>query len=545
MAGNISEQEFLAKVSPVFNGITYAIPKPKLSPLEREQRRLAFRNQIYVYPRTSAITGKSIISSFYPETPFGVVENELWFGDSWSGQQFAREFDTHSPVFAQLEQLRDQVPHLARSALFNENCDFSTNISYSKNCYLTFQSTHVHDSMYAENLWHVKDCIDCSYLSYCELCFECLSCENCNNLQYSIDCQGCSDSYYLLGCRSCSNCFGCANLNHQQYHIYNRAVSKDEFEQFVSSLRLESYAVRRSIADVVERHWQQFPRPHISVRQVEEADGNYLYQSRQLDNCFIVRDGESLVNCSFLYGGAKDCRDFSFVGLRCELMYECAWCALDCTRCSFCLWCLQSHDLLYCWHCVGCSNCFGCVGLRNQKYCLFNRQLTREEYELQVPQVIEYMQRTGEWGEFFPIPMSGVPYNHSIAQRYFPLSKTEALARNFRWYDKPLVSSDNAIPSSNLPDCAPLSDDPLIVYGSQSGNAFRITSEEQKRRRTFRAPLPREPYDYRLNERAIRLGGNVFYERLCDKTGRPLRTTFEPGCNWIVWHRDEYEAQFI
>ncbi|MBM3257218.1 MAG: hypothetical protein FJY98_02720 [Candidatus Liptonbacteria bacterium] len=42
--------------------------------------------------------------------------------------------------------------------------------------------------------------------------------------------------------------------------------------------------------------------------------------------------------------------------------------------------CLESTFL---YDCIGCSDCFGCVNLRKQKYCLWNKQLSKEEYRKQ------------------------------------------------------------------------------------------------------------------------------------------------------------------
>jgi hypothetical protein len=74
------------------------------------------------------------------------------------------------------------------------------------------------------------------------------------------------------------------------------------------------------------------------------------------------------------------------------------------------------------------SYCFGCIGLHNnEQYCILNRQYTKEEYETLVPQIIEHMIQTGEWGEFFPASLSPFGYNETVAQEYFPLSREAVL----------------------------------------------------------------------------------------------------------------------
>jgi hypothetical protein len=57
-----------------------------------------------------------------------------------------------------------------------------------------------------------------------------------------------------------------------------------------------------------------------------------------------------------------------------------------------------------------------------------NKQYTKEEYNILVPKIIEHMISTGERGEFFPPKYAPFGYNESLANEYFPLRQTEALA---------------------------------------------------------------------------------------------------------------------
>jgi hypothetical protein len=67
------------------------------------------------------------------------------------------------------------------------------------------------------------------------------------------------------------------------------------------------------------------------------------------------------------------------------------------------------------------------VGLRDKKYCILNKQYTKEEYEILVPIIIKKMKADGERGEFFPSSLSPFGYNETQAQEYFPLTKDEAV----------------------------------------------------------------------------------------------------------------------
>jgi hypothetical protein len=46
------------------------------------------------------------------------------------------------------------------------------------------------------------------------------------------------------------------------------------------------------------------------------------------------------------------------------------------------------------------------------------------------------MQKTGEWGEFFPKNISCFGYNEGTAQEFFPMEKEQARREGFSWFDE-------------------------------------------------------------------------------------------------------------
>jgi len=63
----------------------------------------------------------------------------------------------------------------------------------------------------------------------------------------------------------------------------------------------------------------------------------------------------------------------------------------------------ESSDLAYCDNCYSCKDCIGCVGLNKKRYCILNRQYSKEEYETLAATIIKQLRETGEWGKFFPV----------------------------------------------------------------------------------------------------------------------------------------------
>jgi hypothetical protein len=536
----VEDLAFYDKISPVFAGKKEAIPPPTFCPQCRLQRRLAFRNMIYVYSAPSANSGRPIFSRFPPTSPFPILENAAWFGGTWDALEHGRNVDLGQPFLPQLRSLRDRVPHRALSLTQAENSEYCNNNSSIKNCYFVFGNSFSEDCLYCEFSQYQKDCIDCSFSPSCELCYGCTACDGCYGLHDSQCCQNCNDSVFLAFCRSCRNCFGCVNLRHKQYCVFNEQKTKAEYEAFLREFRGSSWEERRRYAARFERLLRSQPRPHAILRNAEASTGNFLSSTRGIHDSHFVSDAEDVRHGFSLYGGTRDAYDYSYFGLRTELMYECVQCGIDDQRVlfSFDAW-DGNNTLLYCWMCHGCSDCFGCVGLRKKSHCILNVQYSKEEYEALVPRIIAPLREAGEWGEFFPTNFCPVPYNHSVAQRYFPLTRPQALTWGYGWYEREKDEGVAAIDAATLPDGLPPTDNAIIVRSALSGRPFKITPQEIRRYRQFGVPLPRLTYDERMEERARTLGGVRLYERACAKTGKPIRTIYSSDSPYVIWDREE------
>ncbi len=119
------------------------------------------------------------------------------------------------------------------------------------------------------------------------------------------------------------------------------------------------------------------PRPALIISNAKNCDYcNYFADGKACYLCFGSIDVE---NC--LYGSpyeSKYCVD-TYLARESEYCYEC----IDCEKLSHSIFsqeCSNSLDLVYCFDCKNCQDCIGCVGLRGQKYNIFNKTYTREEY---------------------------------------------------------------------------------------------------------------------------------------------------------------------
>lgn len=121
--------------------------------------------------------------------------------------------------------------------------------------------------------------------------------------------------------------------------------------------------------------------PHLSLLQenninspwtnYETDDKNcYLnfgghYNQDSAYNQYVLKSRDSFDNFWILQG------EYSYGNTLCEKPYK----NFDCT------FCFECRDAWFSFDCRNCSNIIGCSGLRHKSYCIFNQQVTKEEFE--------------------------------------------------------------------------------------------------------------------------------------------------------------------
>jgi hypothetical protein len=191
-------------------------------------------------------------------------------------------------------------------------------------------------------------------------------------------------------------------------------------------------------------------------------------------------------------------------------------------------------------------DCFGCFGLRHAQYCIFNKQYTKEEYEVLVPRIIEHMKQTGEWGEFFPIEISFYGYNESLAQQFFPLTKEDAIAKGYPWYEQKQEKENYLGPDRVVPDNSePLPDDitDTIFTCSVTGQPYRFTKQEIEFYAQLGLPLPTKCPQQRHKERFERRNPRKLWDRECGKCAKAVKSTFSSQKPEIIYCEDCYLSQ--
>ena len=290
----------------------------------------------------------------------------------------------------------------------------------------------------------------------------------------------------------------------------------------------------------------------------ENCSGNDVKNSKNCHNVFNVVDCE---DCKYLYDvlEAKDCMDMNYSLYKPELAYE-AISSLNQKYSAFIMnICIYNSQVFYIDSCQHSSNLFGCIGLRHKQYCILNKQYTKEEYEKLVPKIIEAMKSPKspltrglghpldkgglgdcEWGEFFPSSISPFGYNETVAQEYFPLSKTEAIAKNFKWSDDEpeFPKVEKIIPANLLPDLINDIPDDILNWAIRceiSNRPFKIIAPELKFYREQNLPIPHLHPDQRHKNRMALRNPRKLWKKSCMKCNAEIQTTYSPERKEIVY----------
>jgi len=540
-----SDQEFLAKLSPTIDGRKFDLPPPQLCQYCRQRRRQLWRNERKLYNRKCDLTGKQIISAYYPDNGYTVYDQTAWWSDQWDELSYGRDFDFSRPFFEQYNELLKAVP---RAALWNvdpENSDYNQSTGWLKNCYLMAAANRNQDCYYGNYVNDCKDCIDNLMIKNSELCYQCIECEECYDCSFCKNCNGCQSSKFLMNCIGCSNCFGCINMQRKEYCFFNEQLSKEDYSKRMNEIRTGSYQVIEKLKAVMQEKALQFPVKFMTGSRNENVTGNSIFFSRNSDDCYDV---SKLDNCRYAtwFHDSKDCMDVFAWGMPAELCYDSMEIGGNAYQNLFCATCNGCKYTFYSYQCMFSEYLFGCVGMRKKKYCILNKQYTKEAYEELLPKIINHMMTTStfnpsnpspnqanqgpEWGEFFPLSLSAFGYNETVANEYYPLDKESALALGAKWKDDQTGSAYQGA-QITIPDDIHEVDEVIcksILACEQCHKNYKVIQQELNFYKNHHLPVPHICPMCRHQKRLAQRNPRKLWDRNCSKCNALIMTSYAP-----------------
>ena len=477
----------------------------------------------------SDLSGESLITVLPEKSRYPIYILNEWHSDKWNAMDYGQEYNPDKSFFEQLQELQEKVPRPHQDGTKNTKCDWCDDVWSSKNCYLSRSLADCEDLFYSYRNLGVKNSIDVTVCFNLEKCYASAECHNSYKLFYSRHSRDCIDSYFLYDCRNCQNCFMSWNLRNKSYCIENVQYTKEEYENKLKLANLGSY-------DSIQNHKKRFEeiaqkeaihRANFNYKAYNSA-GNYLEDVKDCFNCNTVSDSEDCINC---VRNQKLTSSIDIVGSQfTELCGNCNSCqggsyALKYSNCS------PSRYSEYLDLCIECEYCFGCVGLKKKKYCILNKQYTKEGYEDLKNKIISDMQKGREYGKFLPYSMSTGPFNFSTGFFYFPETKKEDILKFGGYWEDIDESNIQGMPTSELPDDIKDVPDTITTQAlicPETGWRFNISQNELIFYKENNIPLPRYHFDVRTKNSLKYLTVLQSYPHNCTYCEKDINAYYPP-----------------
>ena len=530
------------------------VPPPTLCPLCRQQRRFGYR--VYFLPifhkKTCTAPGhnEKIVSYYSELNPTKVYDDTYYHSDAWDAISFGKDYDFSRPFFEQWREFSRDIP---RQSLFRDIASVAVEYTISgvgsKNCYYVAVPYYAEDVYYGSLPVNSRNCVDVCDTDNAESCYSSASIENCYRSLFCYESANCLDSAFLYDCRNCHDCFGCTNLRNKQYCFFNEQLTKEEYEKRLKNINLG----KRSELLAWQKKFQELLasaiRKATNNLKVENCLGDNLRGCKNCFKCFrVINGGENLryVCPADRFSNAMDA-----TGAQSSFAYETSG-VIHAQQIRFSSMLRTGREVEYSMECNNCDYVFGCVGLKNKKYCIFNKQYTEDEYWPLVDEIKTKMLATLEYGEFFPLKMSAVAYEDSSASIDFPLSEEEIARRG--WHMKEREESDidlskmTVLKPQQVPDNISDVTDGILktpIICERTGKPFRITPFELGFYRSMRLPIPTIHPLERIRDllkfrRPFRL-----FRYPCSKCGKDMDTSFDPALKYKVYCEQCYQQEVV
>ena len=531
--------ELLDKISPIFDFKKYSLPSPTLSPEERQKRRLTFRNERKMYKSKCSKTGREIISLYSPDKNYIVYDQKVWWWDDWNPTTYGQNVDFEKPFFEQFRNVFEAAPKLSLLSINCENSEYTNFTHTSKNCYLCVGTTNSEEVLYSNFVRDVKNVIDSTFTYESELIYYGMDVTRCYHCFFVKNCVQCQDSFGIEECDNCNHCIGCYGLKNKEYHVFNKPVSKEQFQTTWENALTHAGSLK-ILADLKSLREKQYVR-NMHLINCENCFGDQIDNGKNGYMCF---DAKNIENARYTYFSPKninviDCAYTAPLGL--EYSWECNS-SVGGSHCfgTFHFW--HGSRVYYSISCQGSDDLFWCVSIKKGKNMILNRAYSQDEYEKLCGKIIDHMRQSGEWGEFFPTSLSAFGYNETVAQEYFPMTEEDVREKWWKWYDG--ENKNTYIGSYYSPlwidaynekivgqDTAQKNIDELLAWilkCETTQKPFKIIKQELAFYIENKLPIPTKHPDQRHKERMSLRNPRELHERICPECQKKMITTYRP-----------------
>lgn len=526
------------------------IPEPTLCPEERQRRRLLWQNMSNLYHRTCSATWKKIISNFSSDKEYNIYEQEYWWSDKWSFEDYSKEFDFSRWFFEQWWELlkTSPIPCLFTNYAKDENSAFTNFAWYDKNCYLVFHADFNEGCYFATWLKNSKNAVDSLNVFDVEQSYQCIDCKDGYDIKYCQDAYNCSESWFLRNCTWCKNCFWSMNLENKEYYLFWEYIWKEKYEKFISEF--ESW--KQNIIELLHKRFINFQKTQIHKNTYnlrnEDCEWDHLFDCFDVTESFDVKESRNMKFCERIYNWPNsDCYDVDQFWAKISRIYESANIWVDCENTMFSLYSYNLVNVEYSIFCFNCEDCFWCVWLKFQKYCIFNKQYTKQEYFKLKEKIINKMESESEYWEFFPKELSPFWYNETVANEYYFLEREDTLDLGFKYKEDEEKTLYSWVKYEIPNDIKNVEEDILekILECKSCTKNYRVVWPELSFYKKQNLPIPRSCPNCRHGERMELRNPRKLFDRKCDKCEKEIKSTFDKSREERIYCEECYKDEVI
>ncbi len=490
-----AEQEHIRKLEELHPLLRVGdLPLPAIHPLELMRHMQSFVTITALYEGRSCISGVPLITRYQLERGYKVCTREEFWQDKVDNRVFGKEYDFSRSFFSQWYELSRQVYMLP---LVQINCDNSPYVdacSNLKDCYMCFGAGESQNCYYCIKSRYPlrnRDCVDCVGVLDCEACYSCVDCEKCYASQSCQDCVGAVNCFGCLDLVGCQDCIGCVGLRQQKFCVFNQQYTDHEYYRLKKRLKLDNYYARLHALEQCEKFIADQNHKKVHIKFSEASSGQYVVHCKNAYQCFLATH---LEDCGWSTGAnGKD-------GWRAELLDgELAYNSVVIAgRLGYGNSINTGSENFYSYMIFNSNSCFGSIMLKNNSYCILNKQYSKGEYYDLVPRIIAQMKETGEWGAFLPPQLSPHAYKDSQAAYWFDTEKEPRVT-----IERSRDVDIGTLLAGSLPeDNNYFATDILqkTIQCEVTGQLYRFDKQELAFYQQYHIPLPRIHWEYRLKK---------------------------------------------
>lgn len=531
----------------------FKVPAPNYCPTCRRMRRLVHMSvtQLSKIKCEAPSHDEMMISIFPKECPFSVYDYQYFIGEGFDPFSFGREYKKETSPMEMLFTFRKEfpVPSFLNRNPSSINSEYSNGGRDLKNGYFVMACYHVEDAWYSLMLNKSRNVMDSYTIQDSEFVYKGISSDHLYKTSFIYFSSSCTDSMFLFDCRNCQDCFGCVNLRNSRYCVYNKQLSKEEYESFMKSLRPFS---REVLVDSENKFWKLVKDlPMNGTRNIASTNvfGSKISNSR---NLFDVTDADNSENIRHADGALShnDSMDFLYSGGQSSLLYMDTNIGSSSSRVKFSISSKFCTDCEFVFNSKNLNNCFMCFGLQDKSYCVLNRKYNEEEYFKIVDEIKTEMLKRGEYNDGPGFEFSAQAYNFSIGQSIYPLTDEEI--KNLGGYiaeaPETNVGDLDVLELNQIPQTIEEVTDDILnkaIRCEVTGRPFRIVPTELSFLKRIGMPLPTVHPSIRMEKNWKLSPVGKKYKAVCVKCDKDIESIFNKNRNFILYCADCYKKEVI